>query len=81
MFYANRRDFGFDFAARDLASRNDFSVHHQCADHRLAGRVAGDLEARHPHTIFPGNVDTMPIIHQGDTNGCGTTSLAMITCT
>lgn len=30
------------------------------------------------NTIFPGDVDTMPFFDQGRTNGCGTTSLAMI---
>lgn len=29
-------------------------------------------------SVFPGNVDTMPYYDQGQTNGCGTTSEAMI---
>jgi peptidase C39-like protein len=31
-----------------------------------------------PGTIFPGGDDTMPMMYQGASNGCGTTCLAMI---
>ena len=83
MLIGNRLDFSMRFASGDLNSRvsssNDVGVRTSAltsAASPVGSPVTSALGT--PHTIFPGNVDTMPIIYQGQTNGCGTTSLAMI---
>jgi hypothetical protein len=81
MFSVNRLDLGFDFEARldggfDTHGDPPVTTSALTAGSPVGAPVTSTLGT--PHTIFPGNVDTMPIIDQGDTNGCGTTSLAMI---
>ena len=78
MLMESRHALKLDFATRALDLRDDVSTttHALVAGSPVGAPVVSALGT--PHTIFPGNVDTMPILNQGDTNGCGTTSLAMI---
>src|SRR6185436_14787268 len=78
-----RPEFAFDRAA-DLITRNLFHAPGGGGDHISApgippGRPVGTPAGSTETTIFGSGNDTMPFLDQGTTNGCGTTSLAMIT--